>query len=100
MTSSCTVWFPRIRCSAIQQGHFLSMLDPPDALRSLTAECRNEGTWPVLVGAEATRDTDTMLASPIILYDYPQLAPGESGRPLRRDGDRRDPHAPHPDARR
>lgn len=63
----------------IHQGHFLSMLDPPDALRSLTAECRNEGTWPVLVGVEATRDTDTMLSSPIILYDYPQLAPESPG---------------------
>ena len=39
--------------------------------------CRNVGCWPVLVGDEG--DTDTMLSAPIILYDYPQIAPESPG---------------------
>src|SRR5262249_32310613 len=38
---------------------------------------RNVGVWPVLVGAEG--QTDTVLSSPIILYDYPQVAPESPG---------------------
>lgn len=56
---------------------FVSLLDPPEGLKSLATECRNIGTWPVLVG-EADR-RDTMLSSPIILYDYPQIAPESAG---------------------
>ncbi|WP_052315658.1 hypothetical protein [Singulisphaera acidiphila] len=61
----------------IREGAFISLLDPPDSLCALTAGCRNEGTWPVLVGAEG--DVDTILSSPIILYDYPQIAPESPG---------------------
>jgi hypothetical protein len=39
--------------------------------------CENIGVWPVLVGEEA--DTSTMLASPIILSDHPQIAPESPG---------------------
>ena len=60
-----------------ENGHFVSLLDPPEDLRSLAAECSNIGTWPVLVGDEG--DRDTMLSSPIILYDYPQIAPESPG---------------------
>jgi hydrogenase maturation protease len=35
------------------------------------------GTWPVLIGEEGQRDT--ILSSPIILYDYPQIAPESPG---------------------
>ena len=35
------------------------------------------GTWPVLAGE--TGDRDTVLSSPIILYDYPQIAPESPG---------------------
>jgi hypothetical protein len=52
---------------------FVSLLDPPEALAAATAGCQNLGTWPVLVGEEPA--TDIMLSSPIILYDYPKLAP-------------------------
>ena len=55
------------------RGAFVSSTDPPPALREAAATCRNVGTWPVLVGEEGERHT--MLASPIILYDYPRLAP-------------------------
>jgi hypothetical protein len=58
-------------------GHFISLLDPPDDLRDVAAQCSNLGTWPVLVGAAG--EQDTMLSSPIILYDYPQIAPESSG---------------------
>lgn len=58
-------------------GQFVSLLDPPDDLKHLAATCQNVGAWPVLVGADDQRDT--MLASPIILYDYPQIAPESPG---------------------
>jgi hypothetical protein len=61
----------------VENGRFISLLDPPESLRSLAEGCRNIGTWPVLVGDEG--DQDTMLSSPIILYDYPQIAPESSG---------------------
>ena len=57
----------------IHNGEFVSQIDPPDALREAVAGCQNVGVWPVLVGQTGARDT--MLGSPIILYDYPQIAP-------------------------
>ncbi len=41
------------------------------------SECDNAGLWPVLVGEEGSRDT--VLAAPIILSDYPQIAPESPG---------------------
>jgi hydrogenase maturation protease len=61
----------------VQQGRFVSAVDPPESLRELSAGCKNIGTWPVLVGEQGQRGT--MLSSPIILYDYPQIAPQSSG---------------------
>jgi len=61
----------------VQDGRFVSLLAPPDSLSQAAADCRNIGTYPVLVGAEG--DRDTMLSSPIILYDYPQIAPESTG---------------------
>jgi hydrogenase maturation protease len=58
-------------------GQFVSLLDPPENLKEVVESCHNIGIWPVLVGAEGERDT--MLASPIILYDYPQIAPESQG---------------------
>ncbi|MGE0127794.1 MAG: hypothetical protein AB7U82_06930 [Blastocatellales bacterium] len=58
-------------------GEFISLLDPPESLREMVGSCRNIGTYPVLVGAEGERDT--VLSSPIILYDYPQIAPESAG---------------------
>ncbi len=56
---------------------FVSLLEPPENLKDLAASCQNIGAWPVLVGNAG--DRDTMLASPIILYDYPQIAPESPG---------------------
>ncbi|MGB8987044.1 MAG: hypothetical protein WCC37_10610 [Candidatus Sulfotelmatobacter sp.] len=61
----------------VVNGQFASLLEPPEDLKNLAASCENIGTWPVLVGAEGERNT--MLASPIILYDYPQIAPESPG---------------------
>lgn len=61
----------------VADGDFVSLLEPPENLKELAAGCQNLGVWPVLVGAEGERDT--MLASPIILYDYPQIAPESPG---------------------
>ncbi|HEX8772755.1 MAG TPA: hypothetical protein VF735_04050 [Pyrinomonadaceae bacterium] len=61
----------------VREGEFVSLLDPPDALREAAALCHNAGTYPVLVGEEGERDC--MLSSPIILYDYPQIAPESAG---------------------
>jgi hydrogenase maturation protease len=58
-------------------GQFVSLLDPPQSLSELAAECVNLGTWPVLVGEDGT--WDKMLSSPIILYDYPQIAAESPG---------------------
>ncbi|HWS99728.1 MAG TPA: hypothetical protein VN256_05585 [Pyrinomonadaceae bacterium] len=58
-------------------GEFVSLLDPPEAAREAAALCQNVGTYPVLVGEEGARDC--LLSSPIILYDYPQIAPESAG---------------------
>lgn len=61
----------------VGQGAFVSLLDPPEALAAAARACHNTGTWPVLVGDEG--ETDALLSSPIILYDYPQIAPESLG---------------------
>jgi hypothetical protein len=50
-------------------GAFVSATEAPD--------CVNEGVWPVLVGEPP--DRSTMLSSPIILEDYPRVAPESPG---------------------
>lgn len=61
----------------IRDGEFASQIDPPEELKNAVAACQNIGVWPVLVGDSDARDT--MLGSPIILYDYPQVAPESGG---------------------
>jgi hydrogenase maturation protease len=61
----------------VHGGDFVSLLDPPDDCRGAAAGCRNVGVWPVLVGEEGGRDT--VLVSPIILYDHPRVAPESKG---------------------
>jgi hypothetical protein len=58
-------------------GEFVSLMDPPEMYRDFASACQNVGAWPVLVGDAGQRDT--MLSSPIILYDYPQIAPESPG---------------------
>jgi hypothetical protein len=61
----------------IDQGVFLSLLDPPEWAKPAVEACQNLHTWPVLIGEEGRRDA--MLSSPIILYDHPTIAPESPG---------------------
>ncbi|MEP6778090.1 MAG: hypothetical protein ABI944_06515, partial [Chthoniobacterales bacterium] len=60
-------------------GEFISLLEPPEEYAAAAAACKNVNTWPVLVGEADKKPRDTMLSSPIILYDYPQIAPESAG---------------------
>jgi len=61
----------------VSGGAFVSLMDPPERLHAAAAGCENQGTYPVLIGEPGKRDT--LLSSPIILYDYPQVAPESPG---------------------
>lgn len=60
-----------------QHGAFVSLLDPPEDYKAAALACVNTGTYPVLVGDEGSRNC--LLSSPIILYDYPQIALESAG---------------------
>ncbi len=62
---------------AAAAAELVSLTDPPEELRAEAERCENVGTWPVLVGEEGERHT--LLSSPIILSDYPQIAPESPG---------------------
>jgi hypothetical protein len=62
------------RCTG---GAFVSAIDPPAELAPVAVRCTNKGLWPVLVGEQGARDT--VLAAPVILSDYPQVAPESPG---------------------
>lgn len=62
---------------SVSGGEFASLLDPPPELAEAARACRNLGCFPVLVGEAG--DSSTMLCSPILLYDYPQVAPESAG---------------------
>jgi hypothetical protein len=62
---------------AVADGAFVSLLEPPEAAAEAAAGCANLRTWPVLVGPERSRDL--VLSSPILLYDYPAVAPESQG---------------------
>jgi hypothetical protein len=57
----------------LRGSSFLSLIDPPDWAEPAAAECWNTRVFPVLAGEPGQRDM--VLASPIILYDHPQIAP-------------------------
>jgi len=61
----------------VSGGEFISLLEPPAAYQTAAQECENIKTWPVLVGDPGERHT--LLSSPIILYDYPQVSPETPG---------------------
>ncbi len=56
---------------------FISLLEPPDEAVAAVASCTQRRCFPVLAGAPGR--TDIVLASPIILYDYPEVAAQSSG---------------------
>jgi len=61
----------------VEGANFVSLLDPQQEHVEAVAGCRNAGVFPVLAGEEGVRTW--MLCSPIILYDYPQVAPESMG---------------------
>ncbi|HLN71326.1 MAG TPA: hypothetical protein VK280_29160 [Streptosporangiaceae bacterium] len=61
----------------VSGGEFISMTDPPEWAQPAVAECQNTGGWPVLADPGGGRQA--VLFSPIILYDYPELAPESPG---------------------
>lgn len=61
----------------LENAAFVSRLEPPVALEAFTGACEDGGLFPVLVGRRGT--TNAALASPIILYDYPEVATSSPG---------------------
>ena len=62
---------------AAENAAFLSVLDPPQPAAEATAALRNRQVFPVLIGAAGADEqrAPLVLASPIILYDFAQVAP-------------------------
>lgn len=61
----------------LHNGAFVTLLEPPSELAGEVGACVQDGVFPVLVGE--TGDRSQLLCSPIILYDYPQVAPESAG---------------------
>lgn len=61
----------------VEGGAFVSLLEMPAELEQAAKACVQEGVFPVLAGEAG--DRTRMLCSPIILYDYPQVAPESAG---------------------
>jgi hypothetical protein len=60
-------------------GRFLSALDPPHGI-DVETKLVNRHTWPVLAGdAIDAQYSALVLSSPIILYDFPAVAPQSEG---------------------
>jgi hypothetical protein len=62
---------------AATDGAFVSLLEPPDDARDAAARCDQRRCFPVLAGPPGS--TDLLLASPIILYDHPEVAEQSRG---------------------
>jgi hypothetical protein len=58
-------------------AEFISLLDPPPPAASAAAACAHHRCFPVLAGQPGERDI--ALISPIILYDYPEIAEQSGG---------------------
>ncbi len=61
----------------VEGGEFISLLETPEIYAEAAKSCDNIKTWPVLAGEAG--DRHTMLSSPIILYDYPEVSPESRG---------------------
>lgn len=57
----------------LRDGEFVSLRDPAPSLAAVAEACRQDGLWPILVGDRGRRDL--LIGSPIILEDYPEIAP-------------------------
>ncbi|RAV13205.1 hypothetical protein DQP55_10895 [Mycolicibacterium sp. GF69] len=61
----------------VADGEFVSLLEPPDSAADAVARCRQHRCFPVLAGPSPHHDL--VLASPIILYDHPEIAEQSNG---------------------
>jgi hypothetical protein len=61
----------------VQGGTFVSLLEPEEEFEVAVSQCMQRGVFPVLVSEPG--DRTSLLCSPIILYDYPQVAPESAG---------------------
>jgi hypothetical protein len=61
----------------LDEGSFLSLLEPPAWSAGAGGECANVHVFPVLAGADEGHDV--VLCSPIIMYDHPKIAPESPG---------------------
>lgn len=61
----------------VDDGAFISLLDPPDSAADAVARCRQHRCFPVLAGPPG--DHGLLLISPIILYDHPEIAEQSEG---------------------
>jgi hypothetical protein len=57
----------------LRDGEFVPPRDPSPSLAGVAETCRQDGLWPILVGERGRRDM--MIGAPIILEDYPEIAP-------------------------
>jgi hypothetical protein len=62
---------------ALDEGRFISLLDPPEWAGDEARACDNVHTYPVLV--DDGEGGHVVLSSPIILYDNPEIAPESAG---------------------
>jgi len=62
---------------AAYDGRFLSPIDPPARAAAVSTTLVNRYVWPALVGDEArdAQRADVVLASPIVVGDFPRIAP-------------------------
>ncbi len=56
----------------IENGKFISLLEPSKEFSEQTQSLQNIGNFPVLIGDKLKQNN--ILASPIILYDFPEIA--------------------------
>jgi hydrogenase maturation protease len=56
-------------------AEFISHQETPAQWQAAMATCNNVNTWPILID----KNNSTLLSSPIILYDYPEINPVSSG---------------------
>jgi hypothetical protein len=61
----------------INDGDFVSLLEPPASADNVVARCRHHRCFPVLAGPSG--DHALVLVSPIILYDHPEIAEQSEG---------------------
>lgn len=61
----------------VVDGDFVSLLEPDESAVAAVSRCHRHRCFPVLAGPPGTHDT--MLVSPIILYDYPEIAEQSQG---------------------